>query len=91
MIYKYEYEDEVVLALSKLTWFLNLIQIAENERAQQLSIMQAGTEYYTLPTFDPRNYYHTNMLEAAADYSHHQDQTTLHLGYDTKTDSAAWS
>ncbi|XP_018674452.2 agamous-like MADS-box protein AGL11 isoform X3 [Musa acuminata AAA Group] len=64
-------------------------KIAENERAQQLSIMQAGTEYYTLPTFDPRNYYHTNMLEAAADYSHHQDQTTLHLGYDTKTDSAA--
>ncbi|CAL9099029.1 unnamed protein product, partial [Musa textilis] len=64
-------------------------KIAENERAQQLSIMQAGTEYYTLPTFDPRNYYHTNMLEAAANYSHHQDQTTLHLGYDAKTDSAA--
>ncbi|RWW32921.1 hypothetical protein BHE74_00021642 [Ensete ventricosum] len=59
-------------------------KIAENEREQQLSIMQAGTEYYTLPTFDPRNYYHTNMLETAANYSHHQDQTTLHLGYDTK-------
>nr|AIK66813.1 AGAMOUS-like MADS-box protein [Cocos nucifera] len=64
-------------------------KIAENERAQQAGIVQAGPEFDTLPTFDSRNYYHVNMLEAAQHYSHHQDQTTLHLGYEMKADPAA--
>ncbi|CAL9753027.1 unnamed protein product [Musa acuminata subsp. burmannicoides] len=65
-------------------------KIAENERVQQLSIVEAGAEYDAIPgAFDSRNYYHANMLEAAAHYSHHQDQTALQLGYETKADSAA--
>ncbi|URE07045.1 MADS-box transcription factor [Musa troglodytarum] len=65
------------------------VQIAENERVQQLSIVEAGAEYDAIPAFDSRNYYHANILEAAAHYSHHQDQTALQLGYETKADSAA--
>ncbi|THU66824.1 hypothetical protein C4D60_Mb05t18260 [Musa balbisiana] len=64
-------------------------KIAENERVQQLSIVEAGAEYDAIPAFDSRNYYHANILEAAAHYSHHQDQTALQLGYETKADSAA--
>ncbi|XP_073013952.1 agamous-like MADS-box protein AGL11 [Typha latifolia] len=65
-------------------------KIAENERAQQLSITQSATaEFDTLPTFDSRNYYHVNMLEATPHYSHRQDQTTLHLGFEMKADSVA--
>ncbi|XP_008781978.1 agamous-like MADS-box protein AGL11 [Phoenix dactylifera] len=64
-------------------------KIAENERAQQLSIMQAGPEFDALPAFDSRNYYHVNMLEAEPHYSHQQDQTALHLGYEAKADPAA--
>ncbi|KAJ8505020.1 hypothetical protein OPV22_005906 [Ensete ventricosum] len=64
-------------------------KIAENERVQQLSIVEAGAEYDAIPAFDSRSYYHPNILEAAAQLSHHQDQTALQLGYETKADSAA--
>nr|CAD1832171.1 unnamed protein product [Ananas comosus var. bracteatus] len=60
-------------------------KIAESERAQQASMVSGGAELDTLPTFDSRNYYHVNMLEAASHhYSQHQDQPTLHLGYEIK-------
>nr|AIZ95415.1 MADS19 [Apostasia odorata] len=59
-------------------------KIAETEREQQANILQAGADF-ALPTFDSRSYYHVNMLEAAS-YSHHQEQTALHLGYESKTD-----
>lgn len=75
-----------VLTKFNICW---TIQIADNERA--VSVVQAGPEYDALPTFDSRNYYHINMLEAAPHYSHHQDQTALHLGYETKNDPAAWN
>nr|BAC66963.1 MADS-box transcription factor AG [Agapanthus praecox] len=62
-------------------------KITDNERAHQVSVVQSGTEYDTLPTFDSRNYYtHVTMLEAAPHFSHHQDHTALHLGYETKAD-----
>ncbi|XP_072973333.1 agamous-like MADS-box protein AGL11 isoform X2 [Typha angustifolia] len=64
-------------------------KIAENERAQQAAMVSAGAELDALPTFDPRSYYHVNMLEAAPQYSQHQDQTALHLGYEIKDDPAA--
>ncbi|CAD5189545.1 unnamed protein product [Musa acuminata subsp. malaccensis] len=65
-------------------------QVAENERAQQEVIVSTGAEFDALPTYDSRNYYHVNnMLEAASHYSHHQDQTALHLGYEMKDSSAA--
>ncbi|RWV82583.1 hypothetical protein GW17_00055904 [Ensete ventricosum] len=56
---------------------------------KQLSIVEAGAEYDAIPAFDSRSYYHPNILEAAAQLSHHQDQTALQLGYETKADSAA--
>ncbi|PKA57184.1 Floral homeotic protein AGAMOUS [Apostasia shenzhenica] len=59
-------------------------KIAETEREQQANILQAGADF-ALPTFDSRSYYHVNMLEAAS-YTHHQEQTALHLGYESKTD-----
>ncbi|KAG0487026.1 hypothetical protein HPP92_009121 [Vanilla planifolia] len=62
-------------------------KIADNERAQQETIVQVATDFEALQTFDSRNYYHVNMLEAAPHYSHHQDQTALHLGYETKGDT----
>nr|AXY87465.1 MADS-box protein-like protein [Cymbidium goeringii]QDF44722.1 STK [Cymbidium goeringii]QDF44725.1 STK [Cymbidium faberi] len=64
-------------------------KLAESERAQQANIVQAGIDFETLPTFDSRNYYHINMLENEPPYSHHQDQTSLHLGYETKADHSA--
>ncbi|XP_065015818.1 agamous-like MADS-box protein AGL11 isoform X1 [Musa acuminata AAA Group] len=65
-------------------------KVAENERAQQEVIVSTGAEFDALPTYDSRNYYHVNnMLEAASHYSHHQDQTALHLGYEMKDSSAA--
>ncbi|XP_020244972.1 MADS-box transcription factor 21-like isoform X2 [Asparagus officinalis] len=64
-------------------------KISENERAHQVSVVQPGPEFDTLPTFDSRNYYNVHMLEAAPHYSHHQDQTALHLGYENKADPAA--
>ncbi|KAJ0972205.1 hypothetical protein J5N97_020164 [Dioscorea zingiberensis] len=64
-------------------------KIAENERVHQANVASTGAEFDTLQAFDSRNYYHVNMLEAAAHYSHHQDQTALHLGYETKDDQAA--
>nr|AAF08830.2 transcription factor MADS1 [Hyacinthus orientalis] len=64
-------------------------KIGENERAHQASVVQAGTEFDALPTFDSRNYYQVHMLQAASHYSHHQDQTALHLGYETKADPSA--
>lgn len=64
-------------------------QIAESERVQQTNAASSGAEFNTLPAFDARNYYHINMLEAAAHCSHQQDQTALHLGYETKDDPAA--
>ncbi|XP_020088055.1 MADS-box transcription factor 21-like [Ananas comosus] len=64
-------------------------KIADSERAQQANIVSGGTELDALPTFDSRNYYHVSMLDAASHYSHHQDQTTLHLGYEIKADPAA--
>eukprot|EP00262_Sarcandra_glabra_P005446 TRINITY_DN17052_c0_g2_i1.p2 TRINITY_DN17052_c0_g2~~TRINITY_DN17052_c0_g2_i1.p2 ORF type:complete len:112 (+),score=18.90 TRINITY_DN17052_c0_g2_i1:317-652(+) len=53
-------------------------KIAENEHAQQANMLP-GPEFDTLPTFDSRNYFQANMLEAAPQFSH-QDQTALHLG-----------
>ncbi|WOK96518.1 hypothetical protein Cni_G05225 [Canna indica] len=64
-------------------------KVAENERAQQEVIVSTGAEFDALPTYDSRNYYHVNMLEGASHYSHHQDQTALHLGYEMKDNSAA--
>ena len=65
-------------------------KVAENERVQQEAIVSAGAEFDPLPTYDSRSYYHVNMLEGAAShYSHHQDQTALHLGYEMKDNSAA--
>ncbi|KAH7685133.1 MADS-box transcription factor plant protein [Dioscorea alata] len=64
-------------------------KIAESERVQHTNVASSGAEFDTLPAFDSRNYYHINMLEAAAHYSHQQDQTALHLGYETKDDPAA--
>ncbi|XP_020591942.1 floral homeotic protein AGAMOUS-like [Phalaenopsis equestris] len=64
-------------------------KIADNERAQQANIVQAGVDFESIPSFDSRNYYHINMLESASHYSHHQDQTALHLGYETKADQSA--
>lgn len=64
------------------------MQIAESERAQHANIVQAGVDFETLPTFDSRHYYHVNIMEAAPPYSHHQDQTSLHLGYETKADNS---
>nr|AXB26296.1 AGAMOUS-like transcription factor [Dendrobium hybrid cultivar] len=54
-------------------------KITENER--QANIATTASALDTLSTFDSRNYYPVNMLEAAASY-HNQDQTALHLGYD---------
>nr|AAZ95251.1 AGAMOUS-like transcription factor [Dendrobium crumenatum] len=54
-------------------------KITENER--QTNIDTTASALDTLSTFDSRNYYPVNMLEAAAHY-HNQDQTALHLGYD---------
>ncbi|PKU60858.1 Agamous-like MADS-box protein AGL5 [Dendrobium catenatum] len=54
-------------------------KITENER--QANIATTASALDTLSTFDSRNYYSVNMLEAAANY-HNQDQTALHLGYD---------
>nr|AAY86365.1 SEEDSTICK-like protein [Dendrobium thyrsiflorum] len=64
-------------------------KINDNERAEQANIVQAGADFDTLPNFDSRNYYQVNILETAAHYSHHQDQTALHLGYETKADHSA--
>nr|CAD1838838.1 unnamed protein product [Ananas comosus var. bracteatus] len=64
-------------------------KIADSERAQQANIVSGGTELDALPTFDSRNYYHVSMLDAVSHYSHHQDQTALHLGYEIKADPAA--
>nr|CAD1818230.1 unnamed protein product [Ananas comosus var. bracteatus] len=65
-------------------------KIAESERAQQASMVSGGAELDTLPTFDSRNYYHVNMLEAASHhYSQHQDQPTLHLGYEIKANQGS--
>nr|AIZ95408.1 MADS12 [Apostasia odorata] len=61
-------------------------KMAENERAQEANIVANAAALGTLPTFDSRNYYHVNMLEAEASYPHSQDQTALHLGYDGKVD-----
>lgn len=74
-----------------------LVQIAENERAQQVSMVHAGPDFESLQAFDCRNYFPVNMLEAAASHyptaaasiHHHQDQTALHLGYDTKSNQVA--
>ncbi|XP_010930410.2 agamous-like MADS-box protein AGL11 isoform X1 [Elaeis guineensis] len=65
-------------------------KIAENEQAAlQVSIAQEGPQFDALPAFDSRNYYHVNLLEAATHYSHQQDQTALHLGYEARSDHAA--
>ncbi|KAK8965925.1 Agamous-like MADS-box protein AGL11 [Platanthera guangdongensis] len=58
-------------------------KIAENERARA-NIEETATGLNNLSSFDSRNYYHVNMFEAAA--YHNQDQTSLHLGYETKVE-----
>ncbi|PKA65030.1 KH domain-containing protein [Apostasia shenzhenica] len=45
-------------------------KMAENERAQEANIVANAAALGTLPTFDSRNYYHVNMLEAEASYPH---------------------
>lgn len=63
---------------------LNLFQIADTERVQQLSIVEAAADQYESinPGFDSRNYYHANLFQAAA------HQTALQLGYEPKPDPA---
>ncbi|KAG6513188.1 hypothetical protein ZIOFF_023498 [Zingiber officinale] len=67
------------------------VAVAESERAQQEIIESTGTEFDTLPTYDSRNYYHVNMMEGSSHYSQHQDQTSLHFGYEIKDSSATKS
>ncbi|XP_020575771.1 MADS-box transcription factor 21-like [Phalaenopsis equestris] len=67
-------------ALQSENMFLRA-KITENERAQA-SIATTASALETLTTFDSRNYFNVNMLEAATNYPN-QDQTTLHLGYDS--------
>ncbi|KAG6509437.1 hypothetical protein ZIOFF_027427 [Zingiber officinale] len=67
------------------------VAVAESDRAQQEIIVSTGTEFDTLPTYDSRNYYHVNMMEGSSHYSQHQDQTSLHLGYEIKDSSATKS
>ncbi|XP_042374886.1 agamous-like MADS-box protein AGL11 [Zingiber officinale] len=65
-------------------------KVAENERAQEEIIVSTGTDHFdTLPAYDSRTYYHVNMMEGSSHYSHHQEQTALHLGYEIKDSSAA--
>nr|AFU81323.1 D-class MADS-box-like protein [Orchis italica]AFU81325.1 D-class MADS-box-like protein [Orchis italica] len=59
-------------------------KIAENERARANN-EESAAGFNNLSSFDSRNYYHVNMFEAAAAY-HNQNQTSLHLGYDTKVE-----
>nr|AHM92099.1 MADS-box protein 23 [Erycina pusilla]AJB29201.1 MADS23 [Erycina pusilla]WDA53342.1 MADS-box protein 23 [Erycina pusilla] len=59
-------------------------KIAESERAQETNMVQAGVDFESLENFNSRNYYHVNIMETAPPYSHHQDQTSLHLGYESK-------
>ncbi|XP_074567270.1 agamous-like MADS-box protein AGL11 [Curcuma longa] len=59
-------------------------KIADTERVQQLSIVEAAADQYESinPGFDSRNYYHANLFQAAA------HQTALQLGYEPKPDPA---
>ncbi|XP_042443873.1 agamous-like MADS-box protein AGL11 [Zingiber officinale] len=59
-------------------------KIADTERVQQLSIVEATADQYESinPGFDSRNYYHANLFQAAA------HQTALQLGYEPKPDIA---
>nr|QDF82822.1 SEEDSTICK-like protein [Magnolia figo] len=72
-----EYKQKREVELQNDNLYLRA-KIAENERAQQANVLPAP-EFDTLPSFDSRNYFEANMLEAASHYSH-QDQTALHLG-----------
>ncbi|KAM0946477.1 hypothetical protein DsansV1_C09g0095361 [Dioscorea sansibarensis] len=83
-----EYMQKRELELQNDNMYLRS-KIAESERVQHANVASTGAEFDTLQAFDSRNYYHINMLEAASHYSHQQDQTALHLGYETKDDPAA--
>lgn len=70
---------------------MNLFQIADTERVQQLSIVEAAADEYDSinPGFDSRNYYHANLFQAAAAAAA-AHQTALQLGYEPKPNPAPW-
>lgn len=61
-------------------WII-ILQISENERAQQsMSLMPGGSDYDLVPSqsFDSRNYFQVNALQPSSQYAR-QDQTPLQL------------
>ncbi|KAF3329374.1 AGAMOUS-like MADS-box protein [Carex littledalei] len=85
-------ESKIERAISRIRnkKVLHLSSILDLQHAQQSGMVSGGSELDPLHTFDSRgNYYQVEMLEPGPHgYSHGQDQTALHLGYDMKANTS---
>lgn len=66
-----------------------LIQVAENQRAQQSGMQQSATEFDTLAPVDLNAFYRVDIFENAPNFLGRHDRTALQLGCESKPDSAA--